>query len=199
MHRRPILFLAGLLALLVVAYLLRKPIYEAVIIPLAYIWWVFGIYYHWIPQVIYWGVLTFFVLYTSVRTLIVEIPFGKKVKLSPRLPQGPVEKLSVLIQKRERGMYYKWLLANRLGKLARDLLDQRDGFGAGGRSIRLSDRKWNPPAEVLRYLESGLDGSFADHPKTGWLNPKSTPLDEDPQRILGYLESEMEKNHHGNR
>jgi hypothetical protein len=199
MRRNPLLVLAGLSVLIILAYVWREPIYEMFIVPLAYLWWAIRLYYHFFPQVIYWAVLIFAVLYTATRTLLVEFSFGRSQKAVAKTHQGPVEKLSHLLEKRENGMYYKWLIANRLGNLARDILHQRERLPAGKRSFQLSGRNWNPPQDISRYLEAGVNGSFADHSQANWFNAQATPLDEDPQKIIDYLESEMEPFHNGHR
>ena len=61
-----------------------------------------------------------------------------------------------MLNKAPGGIYYKWLVANRLGNLARELLDQREGRRKR-RFARLTGRDWQPPAEVSAYLESGFE------------------------------------------
>ena len=176
----------------VLAFVLRKFIYEMVIIPLAYLWWVIGLYYRLVPQVFVWIVLIFVILFTGVRALLMEIPVQRQTKPNRKSSAGPIETLSALVQKQNRGIYYKWLIANRLGKVAREILDQREGQRLAQRFTRLAGRDWNPPNEVGAYLESGLNGSFADYPPSRWLRAQPTPLDEQPGAVVDYLESEME-------
>jgi hypothetical protein len=115
---------------------------------------------------------------------------------------GQIETLVKWLNKSQRGgIYYKWLVANRLGKNAREILAQRDGQAVSKKFGPLGGRGWNPPQKVRDYLESGLNGSFADFPRPRlfWQTPKPTPLDEDPQKVIDYLENEMETSHDGNR
>jgi hypothetical protein len=181
-----------------IAFMLRGPIYEIVIVPLAYFWWVIGLYYRLIPQMLVWIVLIFIVLFSSARAILISIPVKRKTIQKRSLAAGPIEHLSALVEKRRRGIYYKWLIANRLGKVARELLHQREQ-PATKRFTRLAGRNWRPPAGVEAYLESGLNGSFADYPQSRWLSPQPTPLDEDPRHVIEYLEHEMEIGLHGNR
>ncbi len=181
------------------AFALRDTIYEMVIVPLAYLWWLIGLYYQLVPQLLLWVALIFLILFTAVRTLLMEIPLGKRTIAVRKAPQGPVESLSHLLDKRRRGIYYKWLIANRLGKVARELLDQREGQRVTMGFSRLTGRDWDPPKDVGAYLESGLNGSFADYPYSRWSRPQPTPLDEHPQQVVEYLESEMEIQRNGNR
>ena len=105
----------------------------------------------------------------------------------------------MLLGKSKQGIYYKWMIAHRLGKLTREMLDQREGRPEQLGYTRLTGRDWEPSKEVTTYLEIGLNGSFADFPQPRWTRPQPTPLDLDPQNVIEYLESEMEINRNGNR
>jgi hypothetical protein len=85
------------------------------------------------------------------------------------------------------------LVANRLGKTAREILSQREGQPISRKFRRLEGRDWNPPQTIHDYLESGLNGSFADfpRPRLPWQTPNPTPLDADPKQVVEYLENQM--------
>lgn len=197
-QRRPLLVFLFSLFCLVLAYVLRKTIYEIVIIPLAYLWWLTTLYYHVLPQAVIWIILIGVILFTAVRGLLMEISVGRTVIIKKREAQGPVEALALLVRKTDKGVYYKWLIANRLGRTAREMLDQREGRQMKQKFTRLTGRDWDPPEDVAAYLESGVNGSFADYPQSGWRAPR-TPLDVNPQQVIEYLESEMENNRNGHR
>lgn len=198
-QRRPFFIFVVALLCLVTAFVLRRLIYEIVIVPLAYFWWLITLYYHLLPQVAIWIVLIAIILFTAIRGLLMEIPVGKPVLLKKKSSQGPVETLSVLVHKSNHGNYYKWIIANRLGKAARELLDQREARGIKQKFTKLVGRGWNPPKDVAAYLESGVNGSFADYPQRTWSRAPSTPLDINPQKVIEYLESEMENTRNGHR
>lgn len=197
--QRPIFVLSIAILCLVTAFVLRKLIYEIVIVPLTYLWWLITLYYHLLPQVVIWALLIAIILFTAIRGLLMEIPVGRPVLLKKKNSQGPVETLSVLIHKSNQGNYYKWVIANRLGKTARELLDQREGRQIKQKFTKLVGKGWNPPKDVVAYLESGVNGSFADYPQRTWSRSPSTPLDINPQKVIEYLESEMENNQNGHR
>ena len=199
MYRKPVLIFLFSLFCLTAAFVFRKTIHEIVIVPLAYLWWLITLYYHVVPQAAIWIILIFVILFTAVRGLLMEIPIGKPVKLIKKNSSGPVEALSLLFQKRNQGNYYKWSIAHRLGRAARELLDQREGRQIKQKYTRLIGRGWNPPQEVAAYLESGVNGSFADYPKRSWSGSRHTPLDINPQEVIEYLESELENNRNGHR
>ena len=56
----------------------------------------------------------------------------------------------------------------------------------------LTGRGWNPPDDVSAYLESGVNGSFADYPYKKWSRAPRTPLDLNPQQVIEYLQREFE-------
>lgn len=196
-RRLPVIFVVAVLAA-GAAFAVRTLIYQTIIVPMAYLWWTAGLYYRLVPQAFVWVALILIILFTAGRSLLMEIPSQVNTGLAPKAVAGPVETLSVLLHKRRRGIYYKWLIANRLGELTRELLDQREGQKSVKRFVRIIERDWNPPEEISAYLEVGLNGSFADYPRGRWMRPRSTPLDENPQDVIEYLESEMELGRNGN-
>jgi len=72
--------------------------------------------------------------------------------------------------------------------MASDILEIRGG--KLGRIRTLKGRDWNPPPGVQDYLETGLNGSFADYP----LTVRNTPFDVDVEKVVAYLESLLEMN-----
>jgi hypothetical protein len=188
--------LAGIFTLIVIlAILLRDVVEEVVIIPAAYLWWLFKIYYAALPQVVFWVALAAVAFYSSISNLIPKEDLRAIQKIAPAPARGHVETLADIIKKSERGMYYRWLVANRLGKDAREIIAQREGHPVSKNFGGLNHtRGWNPPKEIDAYLEVGLLGSFASYPRQRrfWKEPLPTPLDVDIQQVMEYLEDEME-------
>src|SRR5687768_17082821 len=143
MQRRPLFIFLFALLCLIAAFVFRGMIYQIVILPLAYVWWWLTLYYRLLPQAVIWIVLIFVILFTTLRGLLLEIPWGWSRPLKMKKSQGPIESLSVLIQKTSEGNYYKWSIAQRLGRAARELLDQREGRQPKQKLIRFKDRSWN--------------------------------------------------------
>ncbi len=171
--------------LLAASFALRDVIYQMIIVPLAYAWWVIEVYYASIPQALLWTVLLALLLLGVLWSLIPEVhlPGGRD---APRgLPEGQVEALAIWLRKSRGGNYFKWQLANRLGRIARSLGEDSSG---GGR-VHSADET------VERYLDAGLNYSFVDFPsRRNRLQPAPrTPLDADPNAVAEYLESQMEK------
>lgn len=187
--------LLGLILAAGLAYFMRDVIYHTVIEPLLFLWWMLGIYYHMLPQVVLWILMVILVVMMAWTSLATDRPVLRSPLDLHRSHHGPVESLAGQLFRSSKGLYFKWLLAQRLGKLARDLIAfnsrQSPRFGHEA----LTGPGWDPPREVAAYLDAGLNGSFADYPRPRWSFQPSrpTPLDLDPEITLDYLESQMEK------
>lgn len=194
MTRKRVFLLGSILVVaLVLAFALQDLIRLALVIPLAYIWWVFGLLFGAVPQVVVWGIFVFLIailLFNSMTTRIVR-PRLTREKVRPRL--GNVETLAKSIERSRKGIYIKWQVANRLGRLARDFLIQH-GDRVDAKVIGpLTGHDWHPSEPVRTYLETGLNGSFADYPSARrfFRNPQPTPLDLDVSEAVDFLEGQI--------
>jgi hypothetical protein len=194
------LILIGIFAIaLLIAFPLREAVYEAVIVPAAYAWWMLRLYYHSVNQSIWWFLALFLVLVALSRSLL---PLGRlrgRMRIEPRPVLGQVEGLSVWVKRTERGIYFKWLIANRLGKVAHDVLTLRMGGKSRTFFEPLSGPDWAPDEGVEAYLESGLKGSFADYPqgRRFFSRPEPTPLDQDMNEVIEFLEEQVSNHQSG--
>ncbi len=191
MSRR--LLTAGAIGILaaVLAFSLQDVIQRVLIFPFLYAWWVISLYYHSIPEVFLWALATALILIMVVDGLLPNdrLPVHRPIPL--RSIKGPIQSLAEWMAKAPNGIYYKWLIANRLGRLARETLALRQAVLASHKSFLLQgwDRSASP--EIQSYFDAGLSGSFADYPRRRWPwqpQPKS-PLDLDPWEVIAYLES----------
>lgn len=194
-HRWLIAFIV--VAAFFISFLLRDEIQRNFILPLAYLWWLVTLYYRAVPQLVLWVLLVIAAFASMLRLVPLKNLFRRIRKIEQKPAIGPVESVAQWIRKSPGGVYYKWLVANRLGRLAREMLDQREGRIRKGFS-KLNGKGWNPPEDVGTYLETGLNGSFADFPQPRWW-AKPTRLDVDPKQVIEYLEDEMETGNDRNR
>jgi hypothetical protein len=192
MNRRllVLILLAGVLA-----YLLRDIIEETLIQPLIYFFWIVRLYYEAFPQIFLWIVLIAGVILMEAASLVTDLATQGREIISRKPAHGPVESMAEWMLRAPRGLYFKWLIANRLGKLARSLVTFQARQEPKSRWEPLDGPGWEPPREVAAYLESGLNGSFADYPRPRWPFGKQSPnpLDIDPVDVIDYIESKMEK------
>jgi len=197
MTRRRWLALGGVVVIaLILAFPLQDVIRTTVVVPLAYLWWAVGVLYQSIPQVVVWILLivliSLMLMGSFASDRMRKPPEDPKIKPAP----GQVEGLAENLVKMRAGTYYKWQVANRLGRLARDFLIQRgDRFSTKDLSP-LSGHDWQPSAKVDAYLETGLYGSFSDFPNQPWRfrPPEPTPFDIDVEEVVEFLESQMSTN-----
>jgi energy-coupling factor transporter transmembrane protein EcfT len=177
------LSLAGILVIsLVLAFFLREVVYGALIVPLAYLFYLGKYYYTAIPQLILWIFLLLLLLVFVAWNFIPEVrPAARKARV--RKPaEGQVEALTLWIHKARKGNYFKWQLANRLGRISR-------------RINELSGQRASPGGEAVeKYLDAGLNHSFVDFPtsRNRFQPPVATALDLDPKDVVDYLESQLE-------
>lgn len=193
MNLRRSLALTGIVIIaLLLAFPLRDAVYEMVIVPAAYALWLLGLLYHAVHQSVWWGVALLLVLLILARSLRSSGRTRERVRIKSRPVVGQVENLSHWVKRTERGIYFKWLIANRLGKVAHEILLQRLGGRTRSYFDPLTGPDWTPDASVQEYLEAGLKGSFADYPQRRWFfsKPVPTPFDRDVKEVLEFLESQ---------
>ena len=196
MKRREFFILLGILVIAaLLAFPLRDAVNQILVVPLAYLLWWLKIIYLSVDQLAWWIVLAVITLIILIQSLLTE--FEPKVRLLRRDTRlrGSVETLAGTIQKIDRGIYFKWVVANRLGKLAHQFLSLREHGKPRSVWAPLISNGWQPSGEIQQYLEKGLHGSFADFPNSNWgyffRRPK-TVLDHDVAEVLDFLESNIE-------
>jgi hypothetical protein len=183
-----VLIIAGLLA-----FPLRETIYETVVIPAAFIVWNLNLLYRSFSQGTWWWLISFLVLFMLVFSLLTQPGFRPRATVKSKPLQGQVEGLAISLRKAEKGIYFKWLVANRLGKLAYQILLHRESGRPRSVFAPLLGTDWEPGKELQKYLETGLHGSFADFPNTGRLSaPRRTPLDLNVAEAVEFLEAQVE-------
>jgi hypothetical protein len=195
MRNRRFLAMIGILGIAVLlAFPLRDDVFRMIILPLAYVFWVLMLVYHAVHQTIWWVLALLVVLFLLSRSMLPQFKVRKRVPLKTKPVVGQVESFSNWIKKTEHGVYFKWLIANRLGKIANQILANRSTGKPRSFYDPLTGPDWSPDSGIQIYLESGLHGSFADYPqKNGFFShPPQTPLDHDLKEVIQYLESQVE-------
>src|SRR5688500_657792 len=115
--------LAGVIVIAtLLAFPLRQAVHEAIVIPVAYLLWALGLLYRSMSQGIWWLILIVLVILILAKSLAPPLrPPGKELpKSKPTL--GQVQTFAGWLNKSSSGIYFKWLIANRLGKLAYQIL-----------------------------------------------------------------------------
>lgn len=194
--RRLLIVSGALIIAAILAFPLRDTIFRTVVIPAAFITWNLNLFYRSFSQGTWWWVIIFFVLFMLAFSLLTQPGFRPRTILKSKPTQGAVEGFATWIQKAEKGIYFKWLVANRLGKLAYQILLHRESGRPRSVFSPLLGPDWEPRKELQQYLETGLHGSFADFPSTGPLSTSQhTPLDLNVTEAVDFLESQIENGH----
>lgn len=174
------------------AYYLQDVVDALLFVPVSYLWWAINLLYQSVAQLVYWILLVVGVALMAFGSLYGRDRLSEAAKEDTLPLRGPLEATARQIARTGQGMYYKWLVANRMGKLARAILKFHNGQDAIPHD-ELNGRGWNPSDKVAAYLMSGLTRTFADFPRRGWLSrPQETPFDIDLDQVVTYLESQME-------
>jgi hypothetical protein len=195
MNRRQLLVLfAALLAAAILAFLLREVIQVYIILPLARLFWQIRLVYLAIPQVVFWVLLLVALVIFTANSFSLRSRTDRLWRSTARIRYGEVQQMAFWLQRSRRGIYSKWHVANSLANIALDILQQRSGEAK--RSMHLSGPGWNPPADIQKYLETGLRTTYADYPRPGIFSRRqTTPFDRDLEPVVAYLESLMEEKH----
>jgi len=195
MTRMPrwLLVLGIIIIAALLAFPLRDTIYQTVVIPLAFISWQLGLWYRSLSQVVWWGLIVAFVLYLLVSSLVPYFQPRRKRPPAARPNRGAVEDLAIGLGRANSGIYFKWLIANRLGKLAYQILLHRESGRPRSVFAPLEGTDWKPAKELQTYLEIGLHGSFSNYPTPKhWMGtPPRTPLDYEIGDAVAFLESQV--------
>ena len=196
MKKRRLWWIAAGVILLALAltFPLRDVFQRTVVVPLAYFLWSLGLFYRSAPQLAWW------ILAVVIVTTVLLGSLGPGDKYTPRAtpkskpPQGQVEGLAVSIHKTSRrGVYFKWIVANRLGKLAYQMLVRRESDKSRSVFAPLVGADWQPAPLLQKYLETGLHGSFSDYPDSErFTRTSALPLDFDVREAVEFLESQLE-------
>ncbi|MFN2119595.1 MAG: hypothetical protein ACK2T0_04340 [Anaerolineales bacterium] len=178
------LYAGIVVASLLLAFVVRDVARDVLITPAAYLLWELRTIYLAVPQLAKWFLLVLLLCVAVLWQLIPEMETSNRGRLPVQPAHGQVEILAGWIARARRGNYFKWQLANRLGRISRRL-DELSG-------ARSSDAA--PANDVEAYLSAGINRSFVDFPNSRYPfqhNPP-TALDLDPARVVDYLESHTE-------
>lgn len=195
MIRRWLLVIGLVVSAALLAFPLRGVVHQLIVIPIAYLLWLLGLLYLALPQLLWWMGIVLLVLFLLGRSLLTGKELTRKPVPISRADRGRVESLATAMQKSDRGIYFKWLVANRLGKLAHQILQQRENGKTRSVFAPLVGEGWEPAIGLQQYLEKGLHGSFADFPNTGkryFVSPPKTSLDQDVTEVIEFLESKID-------
>lgn len=201
MGRRLLLWGAMLVAMTLLAFWLQTAIEDVCIVPAINLLRRNRLFLQAVPQWVYWSLLVAGVALMALGSLATtgRLHLWRPANEKQAAVPGPIGKLTQHIHNTRRGLYFKWLVAHRLGELAQAIHVQRGTPPAEGntRGSRMEGRGWGAqcPVEIQAYLEAGLARAPLAHSPRRFLSRRPpTPLDLDPSLVVEYLshESQME-------
>lgn len=198
MRQRWLPMLGVIVIAALLAFPLRAVVNQLVLVPIAYLLFLLKLLYVSLDQAVWWMAAVFIVLLILGQSLLPDLKPVKKLIPFAKHERGTVETLALALDKSQKGIYFKWLIANRLGRLAYEILLQREHGKPRSVFAPLTSEGWEAKPEVQEYLERGLHGSFADFPNSRWGSfspPEKTPLDHDVADVIEFLESKSENRH----
>lgn len=193
MRKRPWLIVPILVAAAILAYLLQDFVEFLVVTPLVDLFWILGVIYRFLPQIACWMLLLVLVAMIAAGSLSGLFNGDRAKRSARRHDRGPVEDLAWFISQRKRSRYFRWFIARRLGQLASSMLARQDEPINGTRPNILAGKDWQPPEKFQQYLETGLKRYEAPERNLESILNKNQTLEVDPQEVVAYLETQMEK------
>lgn len=185
---KPLFSIALLIIVAILLYPVRHEVAGAVMNFASYLVWTVNVIGVVIPQQILWAFLLILILYIAIGSF-----YGKRYR-EEKSPEnqspviGAVEAMAGYIEERHRGIYFKWQIANLLGKIQQTIQES----ASRGTSSRIP----LPSDSVQAFLDAGVNTSYADYAPDGFvLKNNSTPLDIELEQVVAYLEEQMEIRH----
>lgn len=163
----------------------RRVIVGALVRFAAYMVWSLNIIGSVIPQQVLWILLLLLILYIAVGSFYGKKSGGRSNRKNAESVIGPVEARARWIEERHRGTYFKWQLANLLGKVHLHIQE----------TVRYGNSRSAPhiPPNVQSFLNAGLNTTYADYSSpTLFQKTESTPLDIQLEQVVDYLEEQLE-------
>jgi hypothetical protein len=178
---RILLFIVALLLSIALAFVARDLAYDLIVLPLSYLGWQLALLFHAVSEIVWWTALVVLIALLIAWQLVPELKPAAGRPGGHRPAGGQVAAVALWLVRSRTSNYFKWQLANRLGRVSKRL-DELVG--------RHADSEANGTA-VAGYLAAGLEHSFVDFPSSPRLfrRPAVTALDVDLRQVVGYLES----------
>jgi hypothetical protein len=181
---KAVLFTALFIVIAITLIAYHKMIVGAIVRVAAYIVWSVNYFGQVIPQQVLWIFLLLLILYIAVGSFYGKRSEGGSARSNASPLVGPVEMRTRWIEEGYRGTYFKWQIANLLGKVHQSI-EQSASRGISGRI----------PPQVQAYLDAGVHTSYVDYASPGlFQKAESSPLDIPLEQVVDYLEEQLEIN-----
>ncbi len=186
-----------LIATALLAWLFKPLIGEMILLPLAELFWRFQLSLSAVPENVFWALLIACVVLISLIGLLSCLRFTARSTIMIPVHLGPVESLARDLQNLERGPYFQWVVANRLGELAQSILalrEQNTEFRPRSMRRGFQNSEWRVPLDIQAYLEAGLDRSLSQPSRRRlFLRKPEPPFAINLNQVIEFLENQMER------
>jgi hypothetical protein len=199
MKRR--LIILGLIFLISVplSFLLRGFTREVFLANIMRLSWLAHLYLDSLPQPILWTLFLLIAVLIAVLSLIKRTGSPKVTTEVEEPSWGRIHSLLQAIYHTSQGIYFKWRLAQYLLNLSIEALAHRERTTPERIKQRLMSRTLDVPSDIEAYLLTGLTPVFTVHTnlierikRTFGLTSRFSPLDLDPERVVQFLEDQLE-------
>lgn len=184
---KSLLYSAFFITIAIAFFSYRKIIVGLVARIAAYFVWSLNVVGSVIPQQLLWILLLILILYIAVGSFYGKQSEGRPTRRNAESVIGAVEARARWIEERQRGTFFKWQLANLLGKVHQNIQES---------VMYESSRNVPPmPSQVEDYLNAGLNTTYADYTAPAFFQKAElTPLDINLEQVVNYLEEQLEIN-----
>lgn len=178
---KSILFSAAFISIAISLFSFRKVVVGTIVRIAAYIVWSINLVGRVVPQQVLWILMVLLFLYIAVGSFYKKLPAPgiKRIEASP--VTGAVETRMRWIEGKKRGIYFKWQMANLLGRVYQNIQSPAPNGDPA------------PSQEVRDFLEAGVNTTYADYQLPGLFDKASpTPFDIPLEHVVEFIEEQME-------
>ena len=193
-HKNRVIYLILLvLSAIILAPFVWNQISSFIVKPVSYFWWMVKQFIRVVPQTYYWIFLIGSLGIVSFVFLLLYLQKPQKEHQKYPHVKGPIKSLAEFVILSEKSYYFKWVIANRLAQITQEILDMNQG-NSNGDHYTFSDIDCDMPEIITDYLEAGMDNTHMSYKPRKLLRGfrKKSPLDVELNRIISYLESQLE-------
>lgn len=206
MKRTPLILLIilGLVLAAALGLALREFVGDTILMPILFIAWLAQLVFNSLPGWFWWAWFVIIAIIIAQRSLRVRPRDTERLHESRAPVIGPVQAWAERLRAtRSRNVYFRWLVARDLADVSSELAEvltlrhaTQDEAPAATRS-RNADL--TAPPEIASYLRMGLGTppSGPVRPPVSFTRPwrakqELTPLDLDPEKVVAFLEGQLE-------
>ena len=161
--------------------------------------WLARLYIDSLPQPIFWAAFISVAFVIAARSLSKRSTTPATATEAERLRTGRVHNMTRAIHRTSQGVYFKWRLAQHLLGLTLEVLAHQERTTPLQMKERIKSGGLDAPPEIEAYLLMGLTPTLSTRVDLitrirQIFSPTRpiSPLDLDPERVIKYLEDQLE-------